>query len=459
MECYLVLCLIVCHVYKYRLTDSSTNTTSQGLNEVVTIVNKVKNSIKKNKQKNGNQKSNSKSAKGSLGRSLLAGGLGSLGGLLGPAGARVGASLGDWGANILGMGDYEVKQNTLLEGNGVPKVHATRKGVVISHREFLGDITGSTAFTSRTYTLNPGSSNTFPWLSNIAGMFQSYKFKGLIFEFNSTSADALNSVNTALGTVILATQYNVALPQFVNKAEMEQYEYSVSGRPSRNLTHCVECDPSLQVMEHLFTRTGSIAAGQDYQFYDWGNFQIATVGMQAAATIGELWVSYEVEFLKPRIPSGGTWPGDFTRISNGPYTAANNPLGTLQTTPVGNLGVTIAAGATGWQRIQFPNRISAGRFHVTVTWIGAVAAAIVLPIPILSNLTLQNFLSLGAFGQYASPLDGVNSTRLIYEAIVTVNGYSDAGSYMDFPVIGTLPATPTSVDIVVIALPLSDSPF
>ena len=89
---------------------------------------------------------------------MLTAGLGGLGGLLGPAGARVGASLGDWGANILGMGDYEVKSNTLLEGNGVPKVHATKRGVSISHRELLGDITGSQTFTSRTYPISPGVS-------------------------------------------------------------------------------------------------------------------------------------------------------------------------------------------------------------------------------------------------------------------------------------------------------------
>lgn len=352
-----------------------------------------------------------------------------------------------------------MKNNSLLEGNGVPKVHATRRGVVISHREFLGDITGSTGFVSRNYAINPGSQNTFPWLSNIAAMFQSYKIKGMIFEFNSTSADALNSVNTALGTVIMSTQYNVALPFLTSKAEMEQYEYTVSGRPSRNLTHCIECDPDLQVMEHLFTRTGALPAGQDYQFYDWGNFQLATVGMQAEATIGELWVSYEIEFIKPRIASGGCWPGDFTRIANGPYSQATSVLGDLQTNPLGNLGVTISASGGGFNRISFPSSISAGRFLVVVRWRGAVAAALTMPTRTLTNLTAQNVWQLGTANDSNGPSNGGTTTVVMWSTVVTVNGYSNTGSSIDFGTAGTLPGTPTSVDIMVVALPLSDSPF
>lgn len=447
---------------KYRLISTG----APWLNRFYTIMGKFR--IKKNSNNRKGARPSQKRApkrqtpaSASLGRQLLRSGLGGLGGLLGPAGSMVGASLGDWGANVLGMGDYEVKSNTLLEGNGVPKMHATKRGVTISHREFLGDITGSTGFVSRNYSINPGSSNTFPWLSNIAAMFQSYRIKGMIFEFNSTSADALNSVNTALGTVIMSTQYNVALPPFINKAEMEQYDYTVSGRPSRNLTHCVECDPQLQVMPHLFTRTGVLPVGADYQFYDWGNFQFATVGMQAAATIGELWVSYEVEFLKPRIASGGAWPGDFTRINNGPYVTANDILGSIQTAPKGNLGVTIQAGPSGWQRIYFPNTISAGRFFIHVYWKGAVGAVITGPGRTYSNMTVQNTaFRLGTVGDDTAPNDGATATKFSLFVVATINGYSDAGSYLQITAPGgTLPATPETVDIFVVAMPLSDTGF
>lgn len=421
----------------------------------------TKNTNKQQKQKankKGNAKVGQKKTNSSLGRTLLKGGLGMLGGLLGPTGANVGASLGDWGANILGMGDYKVEHNSLSEGQGVPSMHKDGKAVRIKHREFLGDITGSTGFTSKSFVIQPGSSTTFPWLSNIAGMFQQYKIHGCAFEFVSTSANALNSVNTALGTVIMATQYNVAFPDFVNKAEMDQYEYTCSSRPSSSLLHLIECAPHLQVMDHLFLRTGSLPAGQDYQFYDWGKFQIATVGMQAAATIGELWVTYDIEFLKPRIASGGCWPGDFTRISNGPWDA-NNPLGIVQTTPVGNLGASITAGATGFQRIYLPNTVTAGRFYVFVRWSGAATAAVVLPTRTYSNMAVQNGnFNLGGAGEVQSPVDTTVSARITFSGIYTVSGYDVNGSYINLSA-GTLPGTPANVDVLIVALPLSDTPF
>lgn len=379
--------------------------------------------------------------------------------MLGPAGAVAGSSLGDWGSNILGLGDYEVKANSLLEGNGVPTMQATKRGFIVQHKEFLGDVTGSTAFTNRVYPIQPGSSRTFPWLCNIAAMYQSYKILGLSFTFNSMSADALNSVNTALGTVIMATQYNVAQPDFLNKAEMEQYEYTCTTRPSASLVHLVECDPNLQVMEHLYTRTGNLPVGVDKAFYDWGTFQLATVGMQAAATIGELWVSYEVEFLKPRIPSGGAWPGDFTKIQNGAYTAGADVLGSVQTDPTGTLGVTITNSGAGWDTVTLPSNITAGRFMVVLRWRGGVAAAIAKPALTFTNLTVQGNFDLSTTSQAWAPVDGAVSTFAEVAMTFVVNGYSATGSSIQVGVAGTLPATPSHVSIWVVALPLTDSGF
>lgn len=350
------------------------------------------------------------------------------------------------------MGDYEVKHNSLTS-SGVPTMHAGKNSVRIKHKEFLTDITGSTGFENRLYTINPGSSETFPWLSNIACMFQSYKIHGMCFVFNSTSADALNSVNTALGTVIMATQYNVALPAFVNKPEMEQYEFTCTTKPSQSLTHCIECDPSLQVMPHLFTRTGVLPSGQDYQFYDWGEFQLATVGMQAAATIGELWVTYDIEFFKPRIAAGGAWPGDFMRVTNGTPSNAF-PLGTLLVAPTGNLPVTVN-GTT----ITFDSSISAGRYRITVVWQGTVNAAFTAPSRTLSNCTLSNYFTTNTASEFTIPLGGATTNRAAYEGVVTINGYSPNGSTITFGAAGSLPTGTNTVDICIDAIPLSDDSF
>ena len=54
------------------------------------------------------------------------------------------------------------------------------------------------------YLINAANPKTFPWLSQIAANYEQYDIEGMVF-----SADALNSTKTALGTVMMATQYDV----------------------------------------------------------------------------------------------------------------------------------------------------------------------------------------------------------------------------------------------------------
>jgi len=356
------------------------------------------------------------------------------------------------------MGDYEIKDNSLVSAAGVPTFKESDRSVKIRHREYLQDVTGSTGFSLQSLALNPGNSTTFPWLSTIARSFAQYRFHGLMFEFVSASADSLNSVNTALGYVVMATQYNAALPAFLNKQEMEEYDFSCSTRPSRTLIHPVECSPADTPLEHLYIRGGSLPAGSDIRLYDLGTFQLATVGMQAAANIGELWVTYDVELIKPRIQPGGVAPGSFTRVANGPYVANANVLGVLQTAPYGTLGVTIGSITTGWDAILFPPSITAGRFLVTLTWWGSVATNITAPSFTFSNLIGQSVWNLASQPNSAAPFGGTaNSTTFTMQFIVTVNGYNVAGSFIKIGSGGTLPLTPTGLDIVVVPFSLSDN--
>lgn len=387
---------------------------------------------------------------------LRAGG-GALGSYMGgPAGGIAGREAGAFVSRIIGTGDYDVKENTVLKGP-VPQFGTGGRCVRIQHREFLRDITGSTAFSSSSYSINPGNVNCFPWLSRISANFATYRIRGMVFEFVSTSADALNSVNTALGSVVMATQYNVLSSDFVSKSEMEQYEFTTTGRPSINHMHPIECNPEELVMKHLYVRSGAVPAGQDARMYDMGKFQIATAGMQAAATIGELWISYDVELYKPRIAPGGALSGLWTRIVNGPYVAASDPLGSIQTTPVGDLGVTVVATAGGWDTLYFPPMISTGRFVLMISWVGTVGAALTAPARTLTNCSYSNLFNLGTAQVVSAPNAGVVTTAHILSFFITINGYSATGSTIQFGLAGVLPATPAYVNIYIESLDYTDS--
>lgn len=238
-----------------------------------------------------------------LGTGLLASGFGELA----PAGRKFGGWLGNVIKTATGYGEYEVRSNSLYEGSQVPFVanRPSVNGTTISHREYIMDVTTSSvagAFKSNQFAINPALGTTFEWLAQIAANYEEYRLEGCLFVFRSMSADALSSTNTALGSVIAATQYNTYQPIFSNKAEMENHAYSMSCKPSRDMIHPIECDPHQSSITTLFTRSGVVPTGADQRLYDVGRFEIATVGFQGTdVNIGELHVTYQVSLMKPRL--------------------------------------------------------------------------------------------------------------------------------------------------------------
>lgn len=236
----------------------------------------------------------------------------------GGIGERIGSTLGAGigkGVHMLvkhltGFGDYNVEYNSLMEGGLSPPeiVNSSKEGgIIVRHREYLGDINATTAFTLQAYQLNPGLVDSFPWLSTVASAFEQYKWRGVVFEYISLSSDAILSASTssALGAVIMATEYNSLNDNFPNKAAMENHEFANSRKPSLNFMHPVECKKSLTSVDLLYVRAGDIPANADIRLYDLGKTEIATVGMQATSGVaGELWVTYEVELYKPQLASG-----------------------------------------------------------------------------------------------------------------------------------------------------------
>ena len=317
-------------------------------------------------------------------------------------GSWLGKKAGGLFSSVFGVGKYNVNQNTLLSAspNDPPIVSNTASATRIQHREYIGDISGSTGFVIQTYNINPGLSQTFPWLCSVASAFEQYKMHGLLFEFKSTSADALNSTNTALGTVIMATEYNPLHGAFTAKRDMENYVYSTSNAPSISALHPIECARGTNVLDELFVRNVPLPSA-DIRFSDMGLFQLATVGMQAAAVIGELWVTYDIELIKPKLPDAYTSTGPAHYVYNpvGPIIPSPAPIAPVITnlfgTPglfkVGLLGTGVTPVTLNTNMITFN---STGRFLValgiwytapltaatpTVTYgTGAAAAAIQL---------------------------------------------------------------------------------
>lgn len=241
-----------------------------------------------------------------------------LGGLVGGYyGGPIGKAFGSWAgrrlfhypAKLFGSGSYTMtNEGTTKLAPQVPEFvkNAKDNSVTITHREYLGDvITSGTAgaFKIQSYGLNPSEINTFPWLSNIAQPnFQQYKFDGMAFEFRSFSADALNSTNTALGSVFACINYDYTDSNPTSRYEVENTDWSRSSKPSDNFLVPVECENKQTAGNGLLyiVNGNNIPPNTDPKTYYLGKLWIGTTGFQGTnVNIGSLYVTYKVKLYKP----------------------------------------------------------------------------------------------------------------------------------------------------------------
>jgi hypothetical protein len=407
------------------------------------------------KNKNRNRKGNKKGNKGKNNdnvekivgqaiRGLLATGLRAGGSYVGNTiapgiGGEYGRSAGATVSRILGFGDYTVTRNTL---KGAPMFGKGSRNIRIRHREFIGDMLSSTTFDNNSFYINPGNQTLFPWLSGIAQSYQQYKIHGMVFCFNTTSATALNSTNTALGTVMMATNYDVTEEAYVSKAELMSSYFSTSGKPSESLMHAIECNPKERPVDVLFIDHGGEAVG-DRPMFDHGRFQFATAGMQATATIGELWVSYDIELMKPR-KHGGTSVGF---VHNGAWTTTDG-LGTVQTDYVGQ-PVSIISDGTGYNRVDLTHYIGKS-FEINAQWTGDTLSGGAVSTTPGSALSANAIYNLGTTASINPGGTTVGFSRTLCYSIPASADPDDC--YLDYTVSLTS-GTPEYVDINIVTIP------
>jgi hypothetical protein len=332
-------------------------------------------------------------------------------------GGGVGRWLGKGIGSIFGSGDYEMvgqnpSYNVLTNGSQIPKFSTTRATNIVCHREFLGDITGTTAFTNRKFPLNPGSTITFPWLSTIAQNYQQYRIHGIIFEFRPLITDFVTG--GAPGVVVMATNYNADEPIYTTKQAMENSEYAVSVKPTRDLIHGVECAPGQTVLSELYVRPGGIASNLDLKFTDLGNFQFATQG-NPNQILGELWCSYNIEFFKPLLPNdvgGNIQSQSLTRSG----IAGGAPYGTIGVSNSGDLADFVVMNVTNFSFTGQPGNY----YLLTFSWFGTVATVANATYPIISYtnaVPIDKFFN-NTSSNTVAPLNGATTTAMSLNILI-----------------------------------------
>nr|QXP07997.1 MAG: putative capsid protein [Arizlama virus] len=321
------------------------------------------------------------------------------------AGGYMGRYVGNGISRVLGMGDYSVKANSLLAkvdmGVQVPRFGDARHATVVRHREYIQDITvpaAPTTFTNTSFSVNPGLNGSFPWLSGVAENYDQYQVLGMIFEYRTLSSDI--TAGGALGSVIMASDYDVADTSYSSKLEMENSEYCTSAKPSESFSHAIECDPGVTFSPIKFVRNGAVPADKDNRLYDHTNFQIATVGLPGSAgtVLGELWVTYEIALYKPTIEASNLAVAhiNITGPSTSHYLGPDTT--TVQRPQTGSTLDVACVNST----FYFPPGLSSGIFEIVFAYYGTSASVTGLTIGTLSNCA--TYANMGANGAAVSSM-------------------------------------------------------
>lgn len=334
----------------------------------------------------------------------------------------VGKLVGTGIGRIFGSGDYKVvgalPTHNVLSGQ-IPKFSSTHATNIVTHREYIADITGTSAFTNTSYPLQPGNLQTFPWLNRIASSYSQYRIHGMMFEFRPLITDFVTG--GAPGVVVMATNYNADEVAFTSKRQMENSEFAVSIKPTEQVMHLIECDPAQTSIQNLYVRTTTLPTGQDYKSCDLGNFQIATQG-NPVQLLGELWVTYCIEFFKPELAVGSDLDSFTTRSFTGTTVA---DMGTVQLTNFGSATSTITATSATFTGLAATTRY---QFTYLATNINSASSTL---IPVFTTVigTNSNALSDGSTALAQSTTNSVTGGTKI-TVVRTV--FSNAAGVIQF---------------------------
>jgi hypothetical protein len=245
-----------------------------------------------------------------------------------------------------------------------------------------------------------------PWASGIASQFQEYRIKGLVWHYVPTSG-TFTGGTTALGAVMMQTVYRATDANPTSKYELLNEYWSNEALPCDTMVHPIECAPGQTVLPRRYVRTGTVT--DDLMFYDYGRTIIATQGMPNAGIVGDLYLTYEIEFSKPKLSIAlgdqissclitGTGSNQYEFLTNQNVVSTYNGDVSLDFTGAGNIVLTIPPGNPGTHCVLME---SAGTSYSTGT-------PALLP---TNNLVLiNNFIE----GSTFTPTSAVTATRQMY---------------------------------------------
>lgn len=176
--------------------------------------------------------------------------------------------------------------------------------ILVSHREYVTEVSINTTNnfpdTVKKLSFNPGLSLTFPWLSNIATSYESYRFEKVSIHFETSLP------TTTQGAFIMAFDYDASDESPANKSDFLNYDGAVKGPIwSSDLVMSLNAKRLNKLGPSRYVR-GGVRSDTDIKTYDAGNLFYTLINAPSdnslsSIPLGDLFVEYTVLLQTPQI--------------------------------------------------------------------------------------------------------------------------------------------------------------
>jgi len=354
-----------------------------------------------------------------------------------PGAGRVLGGLAEWAGNkigtVLGLGEYTLERNTITQpATQVPWMHSDSDDVIFRHRSYLGEVISAPNagdYSVRYIPIQPGMEDFDPWGSGAFALYKEWIPQGILFQFESTTAEFSGVASPNTGIVMMGTDYNAFdTAPFPDKITLENNFGTTKAKPQQSFHHPVECAPKRNIQDAFFVRTGALPAGQPPQFYDLGTFAIASSGCPTAnQKLGELWCVWEIRARRATMNAVG---GSLVQMDA--FKSATGNVANLLVNPTpsvsNSLGGTIQSSGSTY---AFPPNLSFGTYRITVRILGTTATAIAAGIgfAITNAVFTTDGLSPGVPVQQ-TPSNGGTSLSWVCDGVIRITA---PGAKVAFP--------------------------
>jgi len=212
----------------------------------------------------------------------------------------------------------------------------------------------------------------FPFASQLARNYEKYRLKGAVITFNPEVSNYVGS--SLLGKIVMACNENPFLQTYRNILQMENSDDAIAFKPDISALYGVECKRLTQG-EYYLRRDDVTVPTASVGEFDFGTFSVGvlTPGFTSGQVIGELWITYDIEFCMPRLSSTVFGYAHFSGVA---ATATVPSMNFTQNGLATLSGALAGSTITNNGVVTLPSLPIGTAFTVVVTTATAVGAAI-----------------------------------------------------------------------------------